>query len=140
MHAILTEIEMASLPLKHVRPESKSILGRVERLVAEGKCLCDGKHCNDPAHPSCSGLSKKCKYRWVRYMLENLAPSQRDAWHRAEIRRGNILWPRQGQGKRKPRAPKAAEVQAAAIAATVKRASKRAAKRAAAANSAKVGA
>ena len=131
MDVLLSELEMAGLPLKHVRPESKSILGRVERLVAEGKCLCDGEFCDEPAHPGCSGLSRACKHRFRMYMLENIAPTQRDSWHRKQIRLGKILWPRQGQGKRKPRLGKAAEAAAAAIAATVKRASKRAAKRAA---------
>lgn len=104
MHAILSEIEMAGLPLKHVRPESKSILGRVMKLVEEGKCLCGGEHCDEPAHPGCSGLSRACKHRFRMFMLENVAPTQRDSWHRKQIRLGHILWPRQGQGKRKKRA------------------------------------
>ena len=139
MHMSLTELEMSGLPLKHVRPDSRSILGRMERLFAEGKCLCNGAHCSDPAEPGKRGLSGKCHSRWHRRLLQDFAPHQRDSEERREIKRGNIMWPQQGQGKRKPRLSKAAEAAAAAaIAATVKRASKRAAKRAAAAKSAKV--
>lgn len=125
MHMSLTELEMSGLPLKHVRPDSRPILGRMERLFAEGKCLCNGAHCNDPAEPGKRGLSLKCHYRWHRRLLQDFAPHQRDSEERREIKRGNIMWPQQGQGKRKPRQQKLTKAVEAGVAAALKKRAKR---------------
>lgn len=131
MDAVMTEMEMAGLQLKHVRPDSKPILARMLAAQEAGKCLCGGVHCNDPADPGCRGLSKRCKYRWNRYMLEFVPPNKRDAWERAEIKRGHIMWPQQGQGKRKPRTgagsgqSKISKAVEAGIAAALKKRAKR---------------
>lgn len=125
MDAIYTESEMAGLQLKHVRPDSKPILARMLAAQEAGTCLCGGVHCNDPADPGCRGLSKRCKYRWNRYMLEFIPPNRRDAWERSEIKRGHILWPQQGQGKRKPRQQKLAKAVEAGVAAALKKRAKR---------------
>lgn len=125
MDAIYTESEMAGLQLKHVRPDSKPILARMLAAEEAGQCLCGGVHCNDPADPGCRGLSKKCKYRWNRYMLEFVPPNKRDAWERAEIKRGHIMWPQQGQGKRKPRQQKLTKAVEAGVVAALKKRAKR---------------
>jgi hypothetical protein len=125
MDAIYTESEMAGLQLKHVRPDSKPILARMLAAEEAGQCLCGGVHCNDPADPGCRGLSKRCKYRWNRYMLEFVPPNKRDAWERAEIKRGHIMWPQQGQGKRKPRQQKLSKAAEAGVVAALKKRAKR---------------
>jgi len=137
MDAILSEMEMAGLPLKHVRPDSKPILGRMLAHEAAGTCLCGGVHCTEPAAVGKRGLSLKCHYRWTRYMLEFVPPNKRDAWERSEIKRGHIMWPRQGQGKRKPREAgqtKLSKAVEAGVAAALKKRAKRERKTATAAN------
>lgn len=123
METVCSGWEMAGLPLKLVRPESRKVLGTVLALKAAGKCLCGGEKCQEPAAPGRRGLSESCYRAWHSHLLRHVAPSSRDPWERQEIRLGHILWPEQGQGKRKPRQRKP-EAVAAEVAAKVNRRAK----------------
>lgn len=136
MIAVMSGVEMSGVPMSMVRPESSAVLGKMMRLFAQRECLCGGKHCQHEAkknedgspkgadaHPSMRGLSEEC-YRAFRSQLQReLAPSQRDPWERQQIRLGRIMWPRQGQGKRKKRQRKP-EAVAAEVAAKANRRAK----------------